>query len=317
MLLGVEIGGTKLQLGLGQGDGSPLVKLERRSVVPAGGAEGIRRQIEEVFGQLADRYAIDAVGFGFGGPVDSRRGRIIKSHQVAGWDDFDLVDWCRRCLGLPAVLANDSDSAGYAEARLGAGRGGRIVFYNNIGSGIGGALIIEGKLHTGSGGIAAEMGHLRPGPEAPSPEQTIESISSGWAIARAARQYVTEQPQAADAADLLARAGGSVDTLRTEHVAQAAQAGNALARGLFDRASRTLGWGLAQMITLVAPDVLVIGGGVSLVDTSLFLDPLRAAIERYVFPPLAGSYRVVRAELGEEVVVHGVLALAAEALATR
>ena len=94
-------------------------------------------------------------------------------------------------------------------------------------------------------------------------------------------------------------------------VAEAAADGNHLAREVMSRACQTLGWAIAQMITLVSPQVVVIGGGVSLADESLFLIPLRTEVERYVFPPFLGTYRLERAALGEEVVVHGALAAAA------
>jgi len=178
MFLGIEIGGTKLQLGVGRGDGSLLVSLERAIVNPARGAEGIREQIERIGLTLIARHPIDAIGIGFGGPVDRRAGRTITSHQIEGWDDFPLADWCRSLFNLPVVLANDSDSAGTAEARFGAGKGRRVVFYINVGSGIGGALVIDGKPHSGGLGVAAEVGHLRPGLAADTPDQTVESLAS-------------------------------------------------------------------------------------------------------------------------------------------
>ena len=92
-------------------------------------------------------------------------GRTIVSHQIDGWQDFPLGDWCRQTLGRPAVLGNDSDLAGLGEARFGAGRGHRIVFYSNVGSGIGGSLVVDGELYRGGRGVASEIGHLRPGLE--------------------------------------------------------------------------------------------------------------------------------------------------------
>lgn len=338
MFLGIEIGGTKLQFGVGTGQSASLAALVRKDVAPKKGAEGIRRQIADVAPGLIREHNVKGVGIGFGGPVDTLRGRIVKSHQVKGWDDFPIVEWCRETLGLPAVLANDSDSAGLAEARFGAGKGHRVVLYNNVGSGIGGALVIEGNLYTGSAGIATEIGHLRPGLQSDRPDQTVESIASGWAIASEAqtlvsapvthrleqitsrgrprgpesvRQRLIEQEEVLErcAGDLLERCGGRVGQLTTPIVAAAALEGNELARDIFSQACQALGWALGQVITLVAPSVVVLGGGVSLVDESLMLGPLRKEVERYVFPPLAGTFQIVRAELGEEVVVHGVLAL--------
>jgi glucokinase len=341
MFLGIEIGGTKLQLGVGRGDGSLLVSLERAIVNPARGAEGIREQIERIGLTLIARHPIDAIGIGFGGPVDRRAGRTITSHQIEGWDDFPLADWCRSLFNLPVVLANDSDSAGTAEARFGAGKGRRVVFYINVGSGIGGALVIDGKPHSGGLGIAAEVGHLRPGLAADTPDQTVESLASGWAIAEMARsrladpashplsaamfddeprepelvrQRLIEREEAEElfAGDLLERCGGRVDRLTTQQLGQAALEGNELAREIFRRAAKVVGWAIAQAITLVAPEVVVVGGGVPLLGDELYLDPVRKEVGRYVFPPLRDSFEIVPAALGEEVVVHGVLALAAE-----
>ncbi|HYW80860.1 MAG TPA: ROK family protein, partial [Thermoguttaceae bacterium] len=236
--------------------------------------------------------------------------RTIKSHQVDGWDDFPLADWCRANLGPPTVLGNDSDLAGLGEARFGAGQGGRVVFYSNVGSGIGGALVLDGRLFRGSSGVASELGHLRPGPNCETPEQTVESIASGWAIADAARCRIAENQEGA--ADLLRYADGQVDRLTTVDVTRAAAEGNTLARAILHEACRTYGWAVAQMITLLAPDIVVIGGGVSLAGEELFLTPLRREVERYVFPPLRDKFKLVAAELGEEVVVHGALALALE-----
>jgi glucokinase len=109
----------------------------------------------------------------------------------------------------------------------------------------------------------------------------------------------------------LTRCEGDLGRLDTKLLAQAAAAGNPLAMAAFDRACQAAGWALAQMITLLAPDVVVIGGGVSLAPEAVFLGPLRGWVDRYMFPPLLGTYNIVPAALGEEVVVHGVLALTA------
>ena len=179
-----------------------------------------------------------------------------------------------------------------------------MVFYTNVGSGIGGALVVDGRVYAGSRGISSELGHLRPGPQADDPRQIVELAASGWAIAAAARA------DTALAEQLQQQHHGSADQLTSKMVAEAAAGGNASALGIFRRATQTYGWAIAQMITLLAPEVIVIGGGVPLAGEAVFFAPLRQAVERYVFPPLRGTYRIAPAELGEEVVVHGALALA-------
>jgi len=339
MYLGIEIGGTKLQLGVGPGDGKPLVALRRLGVERSDGAEGIRRQIEHNGRSMIDEYEVTAIGIGFGGPVDARSGRTVKSHQVDGWDDFPLADWCRATFDLPTRIANDADTAALAEARFGAGRGSRVVFYVTVGSGIGGALVIDGEPYGGSAGVASELGHLRPGLQADRPEITVESFASGWAIAATARDRLSDptshplttrvfegndrEPESvrqrlieleeADeefAADLLDRCRGQVDRLTTRQIAQAAAEGNELAQDIFRHAAKVLGWAVAQMITLLAPEVVVIGGGVPLSGEHLYFTPLREEVDRYVFPPLGDRFEIVPAALGEEVVVHGALTLA-------
>jgi len=339
MFLGIEIGGTKLQLGVGDGVGGPLAALKRFEVERARGAQGIRAQLQQTGQELIGQHGVTAVGIGFGGPVDADAGRTIKSHQIDGWDDFPLGDWCRKTFGLPIIVANDADTAGLAEARFGAGQGSRIVFYITVGSGIGGALLLDGQIYRGGTGVAAELGHLRPGLQSIRPDQTVESLASGWGIAAAAqavlsepishplgplisggrplgpesiRQRLIEREEAAEefAADLLERCDGRVEQLTGKIVAEAAADGNALAEEVFRHAVQTLGWAIAQMITLLAPEVVVIGGGVAQLGEALFFAPLREAVDRYVFPPLRRCCRISPAALGEEVVVHGALALA-------
>lgn len=304
MYLGIEIGGTKLQLGIGDAENGTLAAIERADVEAADGAEGIQRQIEEIGKQLVKRHDIRAIGVGFGGPVDVAAGRIVKSHHIAGWNGFPLADWCRDTFDLPTAVANDADTAGLGEARFGAGLDNRVVFYSNVGSGIGGALVIDRRIYVGGAGIASELGHLRPGTDADTPNQSVEAAASGWSIAAAARANDEL------AKSLAERFGCAVEQLTTKMVADAARSGNNAALTIFHRAVRHYGWAVAQMISLLAPNVVVIGGGVPLAGEELFFAPLRKEVNRYVFPPLRESCQILPAELGEEVVVHGAMALA-------
>ncbi len=310
MYLGIEIGGTKLQVAVGSGSRAELVALRRTDVNPAEGAAGIRRQIKLLSGELIEQFSPVAAGIGFGGPVKAAKGLTIKSHHVDGWDHFDLVGWCHETLGLQAILANDADVAGLAEAQFGAGRGANPVLYVTIGTGIGGGLIVDGRIFTGHGHAAAEIGHIRPGVNAQTPEDTIESHASGWGIAATARRLI-EGTTGREATELLSRCSGDPSRLTTRHVGEAAANGNALAQQVLDQAWQHLGWALAQVITLVSPERIVIGGGVSLLGQELLFEPLAEQVAQYVFPPLAGSYDIRPAQLGEEMVIYGALALAA------
>ena len=311
--LGIEIGGTKLQFGVGTGRSGELLTLIRRDVDRGAGAAGILRQIAEVAPGLVAEYAVAAVGIGFGGPVDAVAGRVTRSNQVAGWEDMPLVEWCTELLGVPSVLANDCDCAALAEARYGAGRGAATVLYVTVGTGIGGGLVVGDKLLGRGRPAVAEIGHLRPGTDAARPADTVEAVAAGPAIAQAVRRRLSpgSVPPAARQ-DLLRRCGHDPERLTAKLVAEAAADGNAIATAVLQHAIQTLGWAIAQALTLTAADVVVVGGGVSLIGEGGFFKPLRKAVAGYVFAPLRGSYRVVPAGLGEGVVVCGAVGIGSE-----
>jgi glucokinase len=310
MHLGIEIGGTKLQFGVGPADGQTFADFVRCDVDLPQGAAGIQRQIREVGRALVEKHRIQRVGYGFGGPVFGARGIVQTSHQVAGWDGFPLVEWTQRELGVPARLGNDCDVAALAEASYGAGREAGSVFYVTVGTGIGGGLVFNRQIHGRDRPASAEIGHLRPGLDATTRHQTVESLAAGPAIASRVQRQLQETRDA-EAEALLSAVDGRLEQLTTRDIAAAAVAGNHLALQAYREATDVLGWAIAQVITLIAPEVVIVGGGVSLAGEDVFFRPLREAVARYVFPPLAESFRLEPAALGESVVVHGALALAA------
>jgi len=319
LLLGIEIGGTKLQLGLGHGDGK-ILALRRLAIDPAHEAAGILAQIAAAVGPLLDdcgapRAALRAIGIGFGGPVDADRGIATKSHQVAGWDGFPLAAWAREHLGIPIVsIHNDADTAALGEARFGAGVGLSPVLYLTIGSGIGGGLIVDGKIYRGAGAGATEIGHLVINPnQAPGGLWTLEDIASGWGIGRQGKMFVEVLNQQEQSSELVLIAGRDPSRITAAHVARAAVLGDHYAQIILGLATDAMGRGLAHAVTLLAPRRIILGGGVSLIGEDLWFAPIRRELDRLVFPPFRGTYDVVPAALGEEVVIHGALALARDA----
>jgi glucokinase len=316
MFLGIEIGGTKLQLGVGDGTGPPFAGFRRLDVEPRRGAQGIREQIAQAGRQLFAEFPIKAIGFGFGGPIDGAAGIVTKSHQVEGWDNFPLAQWCTDQFGVPTFLGNDCDMASLAEARFGAGRKKRSVFYVTVGTGVGGGLVLDGVLYGSSRPAIAEIGHLRPGLDATEPSQTVESLAAGPGIESVTRTWLSTAPlNDRHAARLLAHCEKTPQKLTAKMIAEEAAAGNALAHAAMDRACQALGWAIAQVITLVAVEAVIVGGGVSLAADAVFFEPLRRYVRQYVFPPLRDSYEILAPRLGEEVVVHGAVAMAAERFA--
>ena len=318
MYLGIEIGGTKLQLGVGQPASSKLAALQRVNVVASAGATGILQQIEQQAPALIDQFNVEKIGIGFGGPLDATQGIVTKSHQIEGWDNFPLGSWCQQQLARPTLLGNDCDVATLAEAALGAGKDCHSVFYVTVGTGVGGGFVVNGKSPAEGRPAAAEIGHLRPGPLATSSQATVESIASGWGIVAAARKHLLPQTTDGesvsdeDRSDLLSRCQSQLDTLTAQQIAAAAAAGNQLATDILSQAVRVLGWGIAQVITLQAPEIVVVGGGLSLIGEERFFKPLREFVDQYIFPPLRETYRIAPAALSELAVVHGAIIRAAQ-----
>jgi glucokinase len=307
-----------LQLGIGPGDGT-IHALWRGTVAPADGADGIRRQITAAIPDLfanakRGRDELKGVGIGFGGPVDDATRTVIKSHQIEGWDNFPLADWISDLVGLPAVLGNDADVAGLAEALFGAGKGLSPIFYITIGSGIGGGLIINGEIYRGCGRGAAEIGHLDFQVQLTDGAATgfkLEALASGWAIDTFARSEAHLPGN--EGSLLLELVNGNVEEITTEHVADAAAKGDPLAKSILRRPRILLAKAITQMIVLLCPRRIIIGGGVSLMGQALLFQPLRSdvgALLSIQFPVFQRCYDIVPAALGEEVVVHGALALA-------
>jgi glucokinase len=319
MYLGLEIGGTKLQLGVGAGDGQ-LAGLWRATVNVAEGPEGIRRQIVQAVPELLaksgiDRARIQGIGIGFGGPVDDHTHTIIKSHQIEGWDNFPLEKWLADLLDMPAVLGNDADVAGLAEALFGAGKGLSPIFYITIGSGIGGGLILNGEIYRGCGRGAAEIGHFRSlvgkGYSGLSHKTVpLEALASGWGIENNVRWHFKHHRDRDRNSLLLALVNEDISRITARHIAEAVRQGDAVVKKLMLYPLSHLAEAICNVIALLCPRRIIIGGGVSLMGEQVLFEPLRKLVAKRVFKPFADCYEIVPAALGEEVVVHGALALA-------
>jgi glucokinase len=306
LALGIEIGGTKLQAGIGN-ERAGLLSLVRRTVDAGAGAVGIRAalggMVAEALVQANCRLeALAGCGIGFGGPYDTVRDLTLHSFQIEGWDEFPLRAWAEAQWALPAVVRNDAAVAGLAEARHGAGRGFRRVFYMTIGSGIGGGWIVEGRIDVGQGLGAAEIGHTWvQSPETGEPAE-LEQICSGWAIGRRA------SAAARRTASSMLEISPTHAAIDAKTVYTAAVAGDPVALAVLRTTCETLGLAIANVIALLHPEVVVIGGGVSLMGP-LFWEMLRTQVRKRTLSPFVGSVQVVPAQLQETVVVAGAIDL--------
>jgi glucokinase len=299
MNLGVEIGGTKLQLVLGDETGK-IHERRKLPVDPARGAEGIRQQIEGAIPELSRSGRVMRVGVGFGGPVDWKTGRICRSHQIEGWSEFDLGGWLRQLAGAPVVVDNDANVAALGEATHGAGVGFNPVFYVTLGSGVGGGLVVDGRVYHGAKPGEAEIGHVRLDRRG----TIVEARCSGWAVDARIRELKAKEPGC-----LVARLAGHTVGGEAKHLAAAWQQGDEAARRLLQETAEDLAFGLSHVVHLLHPEVIVLGGGLSGVG-----EPLRASVESALRPftmeAFAPGPRITLAALGEDAVPVGALEMA-------
>lgn len=298
--LGIEIGGSKLQIVAGDSSGR-IVRRWRTAVDRQGGGEGICRQILRGLHELCADFDARAIGVGFGGPVDWRSGRVCRSHQIDGWDNFELGDWLTARTGLAVRIENDSNLAALAEATCGAAAGASPAFYFNLGSGVGGGLVVGRQIFHGSTPGEMEFGHLRLDRRG----TTVESRCSGWAVDRRIRELRSQRPDSVFARPTADESGGEA-----RHLAAALSQKDAAARELVAELADELAWALSHVVHLLHPAVIVMGGGLSLVG-----EPLRAAIEdalgKHVMDAFAPGPPLRLAALGEDAVPVGALLLAA------
>lgn len=296
-VLGIEIGGTKLQLVLGQ----PGKILERRrlEVDKSRGAAGIREQIERALPDLTSDRKVPGVGVGFGGPVDWRTGKICRSHQIEGWSEFDLAGWLRKLTGSKVFVDNDGNVAALGEAMHGAGFGLNPVFYVTLGSGVGGGLVVDGKIYHGATPGEAEIGHVRLDRQG----TTVESRCSGWAVDARIRELKKTNPASALVRRLAPKQGSEA-----KHLRPALEQGDAAAEQLLKEVAEDLAFGLSHVTHLFHPAIIVLGGGLAEVG-----EPLRAAVAaalpRFMMDAFSPGPRIALTSLREDAVPMGAMEL--------
>jgi glucokinase len=297
--LGLEIGGTKLQIVVGNAS-AEILDRHRLAVEAAKSGAGIREQIKATLAQLIPATKPSAIGVGFGGPVDWQTGEICRSHQIEGWTDFKLRDWLRALSDLPVRVDNDANTATLGEALHGAGAGFDPVFYVTLGSGVGGGLVVDGQIYHGAKPGEAEIGHVR----LDRGGAIVESRCSGWAVDAKIRQLKTTAPDS-----LLVKLTGNATGGEAKYLAPALERGDLAARRVLTDTADDLAFGLSHVVHLFHPEVIILGGGLSLVG-----EPLRAAVERalrgFTMDAFAPGPHVCLALLGEDAVPVGALELA-------
>ena len=315
-IIGVDLGGTKISAGALSVDGSRMAGLRSITTQPELGAEGV---VDRIVG-LIEGVILDAInetgvtrkdfigiGLGAPGPLDIERGIVVVAPNL-GWRDFPLRDRIVSRFGLPATLDNDANCATVGEWWLGAAKGGRNVVGITIGTGIGGGLIINGELYHGSSDVAGEIGHTTIDVNGRHCKcgnyGCLEAYASGPANATRAREALVRE----DTASLLpSMVDGQLDKITAEIVYDAAKKGDGLAHEIVRDTARYLGAGIATLLNVINPDVVVVAGGVTRAGEALF-GPLRAEVRRRAFNWAVKACRIVPAELPGTAGVVGAVA---------
>lgn len=311
-LLGVlDIGGTKILGGLIDRAGTLLVR-RRIETLPSQGAEDIVARCAALLQELSEEVqasssAIQAIGCSVPGPLDSEKGMVMFSPNLA-WHNVPFVNMLHDHLPVPVAIEDDARCAAIGEVRTGAAQGTRNAVYVTFSTGIGSGVVINGHIYRGSHGTAGEVGHITLETNGPlcacGNSGCFEALSSGSAIARQARQAVVS-----GATTALADLAVHPDALTAAQVMQAGERGDAVAIRIIETAGMYAGIGLAAVASAFDPEIIVVGGGV-VRSQSLFLQRACETFQARAITPLNTLVRIVPAALGDESGLWGAAALA-------
>jgi glucokinase len=308
-ILGVDIGGTKVAVGLVDSDGK-IVAQDRKAMAANGTADAALHSVTDAIDTLLTP-AVPSIGICAPGPLDPKAGIVLNPPNLRAWRDFPLGEKIREKYRLPVKLDNDGNAAALAEARWGAARGYRHVFYATIGTGIGTGIVLDGQIYHGKTGSAAEGGHVSIDYRGPictcGKRGCIEILAAGPAIGARARAKLSEGMQSA----MLDLAEGNVAAVTSEIVGTAYTAGDATAREVLQETSELLTVWLGNIVDLLDPDVIVVGGGVAAMLTPFFRD-MKKQLPKWCVNPHASEIPLVRAHYGADAGIAGGAALCTE-----
>lgn len=317
VIIGIDIGGTKIAVATADMNGRILAEMRMPTEAEKGPRHTIPRMIALVHQMLRERSVGSpiAIGVGCGGPLDPETGVVLTPPNLPGWDAIPLKQMLEDEFGLSAYVDNDANAAALGEHMFGAGMGARTMVYMTVSTGIGGGIIVDGQLLHGVRASAGEIGHQTILPNGPrcncGNRGCLEALASGTAIARRAREALAERPDSR-----MLSLAGEVGKVTAETVQQAVREGDALGSEVWRDTIDYLSIGVANVIATVAPEVVVIGGGVSRAGDLLF-PPLRRAVEERLFVVPMDRIRIVPAGLGDQVGLVGAVAVALRHLERR
>ncbi len=292
MIGAVDIGGTKISVGAVTQEGRVITRLEFATAPHEGFAPAMHR-VQAMLRDAAARAgsAFTGIGVACPGPLDPRTGIVGDVGTLPGWQGCNLMEGIESAFGVPVAVENDADAAALGEAVWGAGKGSEHFIYITVSTGIGGGIILSGKLYRGAHGAHPEVGHQVIDASGPlcycQARGCWESLASGSAMAAWMRERQPDAPG-----------------LTAEQICVLAQQGHPLARRCVEREGHYLGLGLANLITMFAPDTVALGGGV-MKSSHLFLDRAQGVIREVCTQVPDAKTQIALASLGQEIGLAG------------
>jgi glucokinase len=310
--LGVDIGGTKVAVGLVSSRGDILTRSRGQMLTQGTPDEGIRAVFSAIDVLLRDSRAkaARAIGVSVPGWIDEKRGMVVSATNIPCWHEFPLAQEIAKHYRLPVRVGNDGNVAALAEAVWGAGVGYRNVFYATLGTGIGAGVVFDGRIYTGRTGAAAEGGHMTIDYRGPlcgcGKRGCIEAYASGTALGKRAQQRLKEAgPKDSQTLQL---AGGQIADVTCEIVAKAAAGGDKVALEVLNEAADHIAIWLSNIIELLEPDVIVLGGGIGPLMMS-YADRIRQMLGKWAINPRWREIPILGAKYGADSALVGAAAL--------
>jgi len=310
-ILGVDVGGTKVAVGIVDRQGKILAQ-GRKAMVAQGTAEAaldaVTAAIDSILSPTKDN--VSSIGICAPGPLDPTSGVVLNPPNLPCWRNFPLAEKISAKYGVPVKVDNDANAAALAETRWGAARGYRYVFYATIGTGIGSGIVFDGTIYHGKTGSAGEGGHVSIDYRGPvcgcGKRGCIEILAAGTAIGVRARAKLEADPSRPSAMRDLA--DGKIASVTSELVGRAYTAGDPLAREVLTETAELLTVWLGNIVDLLDPDVLVMGGGVAAMLQPFFTD-IKNGLPRWCVNPFAAEIPLLLAHYGVDAGVAGGAAL--------
>lgn len=315
LLIGIDIGGTKCAVVLGNTEPKILYKVEFPTT-PERGPEQTIIKIENAIQNILDNpegSRVKYIGISCGGPLDSKRGVILSPPNLPGWDNISIVSMLKKKFGIPVAIQNDANACALAEWKWGAGRGTRNMIFLTFGTGLGAGLILDGRLYSGTNDMAGEVGHVRlekDGPSGYGKEGSFEGFCSGGGIALQAEEIL--RTGSGEYTDFCREFSGG-KTVTARDVCMFASKGDAAALEILENSGRRLGMGLSILIDILNPERIVIGSVFT--KCGEYLGPAaEAVIQREALAASRRVCTVVPASLGKNIGDYGSLGVAINAL---